>query len=136
MTMPPVYLIAYDIGDPRRLGRVHRFLKVRALPIQFSVFLVRCQPEAIEQMAAHLAELIDPRQDDIRIYRLPERCNPRILGRPILPDGIFLAAHPTFSKLQPAAIQLPFLDAPNLTASPAAPSSIMTSKPPPFEPTP
>jgi len=28
------YLIAYDISDPRRLQRVHTFLKQCAIPIQ------------------------------------------------------------------------------------------------------
>jgi len=38
---PHVYLISYDIADPRRLQRVHAFLRRHALPVQYSVFLAR-----------------------------------------------------------------------------------------------
>ena len=30
-----LYLIAYDIADPKRLSRVHRALKREGLPVQY-----------------------------------------------------------------------------------------------------
>lgn len=123
--MTPLHLIAYDIADPRRLGRVHRFLKRIALPLQYSVFLAQCSPQDLAATAQSLRALMDERRDDIRIYRLPEACRARFLGRPILPPGALLAAHPTLDQLQPRALQLPPRK-PNFSPSPAAiPGRIM-----------
>ena len=33
------WLVAYDIASPRRLARVHRYLKRHAIPVQYSVFV-------------------------------------------------------------------------------------------------
>lgn len=33
------WLIGYDITDPRRLGRIHRAMVSRAMPIEYSIFL-------------------------------------------------------------------------------------------------
>ena len=35
---PRGWLITYDITDPKRLVRLHRFLVRRATPVQYSVF--------------------------------------------------------------------------------------------------
>jgi hypothetical protein len=36
-----------------------------------------------------LAAEIDPRRDDVRLYALPEQPKIDVLGRSILPDGVF-----------------------------------------------
>ena len=43
------YVISYDIGNPNRLLRVHRFLKGFALPIQYSVFYF--EPKISDRLA-------------------------------------------------------------------------------------
>lgn len=44
--MRNVYLVAYDVCDPKRLRRVHRLMCGAGDPLQFSVF--RCELSALE----------------------------------------------------------------------------------------
>jgi CRISPR-associated protein Cas2 len=82
------WLIAYDIANPQRLARMHRFLKSRAVPVQYSVFATRSTPMKIGLLRADLAELIDPKEDDVRIYPIPEPAELAVLGRKALPEGL------------------------------------------------
>ena len=82
------WLIAYDIADPRRLGRVHRLLKKVAMPIQYSVFLAWLTERQLARLVARLHECIDTREDDVRLYHLPVSTELVRLGRQWLPDGV------------------------------------------------
>lgn len=84
------YLVCYDIADPRRLGRVHRFLTKEAVPVQYSVFNAALTLFELEMLVDELTALIDLEEDDVRIYPLPAK--PRILslGRGFFPEGITL----------------------------------------------
>lgn len=84
------WLIAYDIADPRRLGRVHRLLKKVAMPIQYSVFLAWLTERQLTRLVAQLHECIDTREDDVRLYHLPVSTDLIRLGRQWLPDGVQL----------------------------------------------
>lgn len=84
------HIIAYDIADPRRLGRIHRYLKKIAIPIQYSVFLIECSSAELQQVKEQLEEMIDPKKDDIRIYTLPENPDIKTLGRQGTAHGIYL----------------------------------------------
>ncbi len=90
----PDHLISYDIADPRRLGRIHRALKRQAMALQYSVFLHTGTPRQFEALIAQLQQLIDPRQDDLRAYPLPERGTRMRLGKSPLPVGIQWSALP------------------------------------------
>lgn len=114
--MTPLYLIAYDIADRKRLGQVHRFLRARALALQYSVFLAPCDESGLAGIVAGLRARVDERHDDVRIYRLPERCQPRTLGRQVLPPGLFLGGHVLLDRFQPRAIELPLEEGKNLAA--------------------
>ncbi|MFN4149171.1 MAG: CRISPR-associated endonuclease Cas2, partial [Rhodocyclaceae bacterium] len=81
------YLICYDISHPKRLGRVFRFLKKRALPLQYSVFLFSGDDRQLMHCLEAVARLIDPAEDDLRAYPLPRRGLKARLGRAILPEG-------------------------------------------------
>jgi CRISPR-associated protein Cas2 len=86
------YLIAYDIGDPRRLARLHRYLKGEALALQYSVFFGRFTPAGIERLEDEIAARIDPKEDDVRIYPLPDDFQVWALGASApLPEGIHFA---------------------------------------------
>ncbi|MCS7316484.1 MAG: CRISPR-associated endonuclease Cas2 [Bryobacterales bacterium] len=86
-----LYLISYDISDPRRLQRVHAFLKKHAMPVQYSVFVARVSERRLVNLLAEINRRIDPRWDDVRAYPLPERVEAVTLGRVYLPEGVMLA---------------------------------------------
>ncbi len=89
---PAVWLLAYDIANPRRLGRVHRAVKRFATPLQFSVWIVRESATGVARIKQELAALIDARYDDIRIYRIPTRPEWVSFGADILPSDLLLFA--------------------------------------------
>lgn len=84
------HIISYDIADPKRLQRIHRFLKKVALPLQYSVFLLEADAKRIEQLEKQLATMINPRADDIRIYPLPLEPDWCALGKPLWGEGMLL----------------------------------------------
>jgi CRISPR-associated protein Cas2 len=83
------WLIAYDIREPKRLSRVHRFLVKHGVPVQYSVFVTRNTAQRIGRIKAGLAELIAP-VDDVRIYQIPERVRLTTYGRQYLPHELLL----------------------------------------------
>lgn len=87
---PASWLVAYDISHPRRLSRVHRLLKETGVPVQYSLFTVRDTARGILRLKTELAGLIDTRQDDVRIYRLPQTPSFVAIGRPLLPENLLL----------------------------------------------
>lgn len=84
------HIIAYDIANPRRLGRVHRYLKKIALPLQYSVFLMELDAERRDKVLKHLRTLIHEKQDDVRIYPLPDTPEWVKLGKQFWDDGLLL----------------------------------------------
>jgi CRISPR-associated protein Cas2 len=83
-----LFLLAYDIADPRRLVRVHRTVRNQGIPLQYSVFLVPGTAADIDGLLAELDCIIDPREDDIRVYPLPKVLDVVQYGRQWLPYGI------------------------------------------------
>jgi len=85
------WLVAYDISEPRRLGRVQRYIKTVAMPAQYSLYVAVASANGIRAVRDRLAALINSRQDDVRIYLLPMRTKVLHYGRRSLPDGLLLA---------------------------------------------
>lgn len=85
-------IIAYDIAHPRRLRRAHRLLSNIALPLQNSVFLFHGTDEAFAPHYQALCRLLNPHEDDLRVYLLHGRLYR--LGRSTLPEGIYWSAFP------------------------------------------
>jgi CRISPR-associated protein Cas2 len=85
-----LYLIAYDIANPRRLARVHRTLKKQGLPVQYSVFTVILKRKALLRLMESFSRLINPAEDDIRCYSLIEHSDTKTLGRQFFPEGVML----------------------------------------------
>jgi len=85
-----LYLIAYDIANPRRLSRVHRILKKRGLPVQYSVFTVVSKRPTLIRLLTKIEEQIEAAEDDVRCYRLPENSETNSLGKQIFPEDVML----------------------------------------------
>lgn len=75
------WIIAYDISDPKRLGRVYRLMLKRGIPQQRSVFRATMSAIQARSLRDELAALIDRRADDVRMYPLPEDAEIIRLGR-------------------------------------------------------
>lgn len=82
------WLVTYDIADPRRLGRLFKFLKKQGVPVQYSVFLVEASAVKMGSLIVQIAKMIDADADDVRAYRLPENTWKVTLGNSILPEDI------------------------------------------------
>jgi CRISPR-associated protein Cas2 len=84
------WLIAYDIREPRRLARVHRFLTRVAVPVQYSVFAARGSPADMRRLADELRSKIDGRVDDVRIYPVPVNPVVHTIGATLLPEDVWV----------------------------------------------
>ncbi|OIN92221.1 MAG: CRISPR-associated endonuclease Cas2 [Comamonadaceae bacterium CG1_02_60_18] len=82
------YLVTYDIANPRRLGRVFRFLKKHGVPVQYSVFLVESNAAKMSELMVKIAKLIHPDADDVRAYKLPDNGWQISMGASILPEDV------------------------------------------------
>ncbi len=75
------YLICYDIADPKRLGRLHRYVSAYGIMVQYSVYLARLTPAELEVLTSGIRRRINPHADDVRIYTLPEKVEVEVLRR-------------------------------------------------------
>lgn len=87
---PHLHLLAYDIADPQRLVRVHRSVRAYGLPLQYSVFIIPGTNATLDALLAELAGIIEPTEDDIRVYPLPKHPDIEHFGRQWLADGVSL----------------------------------------------
>ena len=85
-----LYLICYDICDPKRLARVARYLSGVGHRVQYSVFAAELTKRGLDAVLADLEQIIDTREDDVRAYPLPPAGDVAMLGRQIFPDGVML----------------------------------------------
>ncbi|MBI5018187.1 MAG: CRISPR-associated endonuclease Cas2 [Deltaproteobacteria bacterium] len=91
MPAATLYLICYDIRDPKRLVRVHKILKARALALQYSVFVLEGTERDKQAAVESVREVIDHTEDDVRVYTLPARVEVKALGvAEPLPSGVLL----------------------------------------------
>ncbi len=84
------YLVIYDIGDPKRLQRIHRVLKKQGLPIQFSVFSVLLTKSQLSRLMQQLEDIMDLQEDDLRCYGLPNAIQCTNLGQQFFPEDVLL----------------------------------------------
>ena len=82
------WLVTYDIADPKRLGRLFKFLKKQGVPVQYSVFLVDASLAQMGGLIVQMAKMVDADTDDVRAYRLPENPWKATLGGAMLPAGV------------------------------------------------
>lgn len=76
-----VYLIAYDIRDPKRLMRIHHYLIGYKVGGQKSVFECWLTPAELATVQADLLELMDDSCDRIHFLQLDPRQTMQGYGR-------------------------------------------------------
>jgi len=84
------WLLCYDIADPGRLRRVHRYMLDQGWPLQYSVFELLVTHRQLDRIVTELSTRIDPRADDIRIYPLHGKPRKIIMGKRLYSDGVML----------------------------------------------
>jgi len=75
-----LYLIAYDVCEPKRLQRVCRYLTGYKVGGQKSVFEVWVTPGELRRIRADLEKLMDADEDRLHILALDPRMKPRCIG--------------------------------------------------------
>ncbi|GAB4246397.1 MAG: hypothetical protein Kow00109_22460 [Acidobacteriota bacterium] len=73
-----LYLVAYDIRNPRRLRRVARVCEDYGVRVEYSVFECDLPEELFQRMWRDLAAEIDPRVDALLAYRICGACVEKI----------------------------------------------------------
>ena len=90
LNAPRAWLIAYDISDPKRLNRVHRFVIKHCVPVQYSLYYFEGSTRAVQGLLNGIDNLIKPEADDVRAYPLPSEPDIVTLGRGSLPSTMQL----------------------------------------------
>lgn len=69
-----IALVTYDITHPRRLRRMHKFLKEFGIHTQLSVFECPVDEEGLKKIRAYCREELDLDEDSVRIYKICAGC--------------------------------------------------------------
>jgi CRISPR-associated protein Cas2 len=90
MTTRKLYLVAYDISEPKRLARALDVCREYATGGQKSVHECWLTPAEKREVLARLAEVIDHDTDRVHLFRLDPRMAVRAMGIAVPPaDGKF-----------------------------------------------
>ena len=71
-------VVAYDVPDDRRRGRLHKTLLSYGTPVQYSVFECLLEERELARMKRAVRRAIKPRLDHVRYYYLCGACQGRI----------------------------------------------------------
>jgi CRISPR-associated protein Cas2 len=67
-------VVAYDVPDDRRRGRLHKRLRAWLHPVQKSVFEGELPPRSLPKLVKVVEACLEFEQDDVRIYVLCGGC--------------------------------------------------------------
>lgn len=76
-----LYLVAYDVCNPRRLQKVCRYLTGYKVGGQKSVFEIWATPAELKRIRADLEALMEVEEDRLHILALDPRMKPHCFGR-------------------------------------------------------
>ena len=97
------HIIAYDISDPRRLQKAHRYLIQHAIPLQNSIFLHIGSREQARQCFEELCQMLHPKQGTCASTHWPTAAASILWGKPPCPKASYWATS-AHCKHQPAYI--------------------------------
>lgn len=89
MNKPGWYLLAYDVTEPLRLQRLHRYLRKKALAVQQSVFFFHGTEAELQVTLNEVTQIIHIRKDDVRAYPIEHPSQVWLAG-PSVVDGPLL----------------------------------------------
>nr|WP_288851892.1 CRISPR-associated endonuclease Cas2 [uncultured Acidovorax sp.] len=76
-----LYLVAYDVCDPKRLSRVGRYFRSYRVAAQKSVPEIWVTPAELQRIRADMGHLLDPESDRLQLIALDPRMRRRSLGK-------------------------------------------------------
>ena len=76
-----LYLVAYDVCDPKRLSRVGRYFHSYRVAGQKSVPEIWVTPAELQRIRADMGRLLDPEADRLQLIALDPRMRRRCLGQ-------------------------------------------------------
>jgi len=69
-----IVLVTYDITNPKRLVKTHKFLKEFGINTQKSVFECDIDDAALKRIRKYCKDNLDLSSDAFRIYKICSRC--------------------------------------------------------------
>ncbi len=69
-----ITFITYDITDPKRLVKTHKFLKEFGMNTQKSVFECDIDDVALKRIRQYCKDTLDLSSDSVRIYKICSNC--------------------------------------------------------------
>ena len=75
-----LYLVAYDVCDPKRLSRVGRYFHGYRVAGQKSVPEIWVTPTELQRIRADMGQLLDAQADRLQLIALDPRMRRRCLG--------------------------------------------------------
>jgi len=73
-----IVLVTYDITDPKRLRKIHSFLKNFGLNTQKSVFECDIDDIALKRIRHFCRDTLDLATDSVRIYKICSYCMKKV----------------------------------------------------------
>lgn len=73
-----ITLISYDVRNPRRLKKLHKFLTAYGINTQKSVFECEIDTAQIAEIREYCFSNLKVKQDSVRIYRICANCANRV----------------------------------------------------------
>lgn len=73
-----ITLITYDITDPKRLKKLHSFLKDFGLNTQKSMFECDIDHLALKRIRNYCKARLDLKEDSVRIYKICSPCMSKV----------------------------------------------------------
>jgi len=112
-TSTKLWLLAYDIACPKRLGSVYRRVKRDGLRLQYSMYATLAHDKRLEALLADIGDMIECTEDDVRAYHVPASCKVWTLGREAMPRGVILDGDQVMRVLNPRTATEEPKDMPN-----------------------
>jgi len=87
--MKNVYLVTYDISNPKRLRRIFKLMKRFGDHVQFSVFVCRLSERRKKNLELLISDIIEPEEDQVLVFSIGSEKNFKVedvvtLGIPFL----------------------------------------------------